>query len=118
MIGRAPEGSGGIMLGQWLNDEARRWISRNHLRLELRGADVVATDVSTNGSGVRPGGSLAETDRLALAPQQSRVLGTGDMVELYPGVQIGRPNEFPAGAPYNPDSVMSEAPTMAMRLPR
>ncbi|MBQ1052554.1 FHA domain-containing protein [Verrucosispora sp. WMMD703] len=118
VIGRAPEGSGGIMLGQWLNDEARRWISRNHLRLELRGGDVVATDVSTNGSGVRPGGSLTEADRIPLAPQQSRVLGTGDMVELYPGVQVGRPNEFPAGAPYNPDSVMSEAPTMAMRLPR
>ncbi|MER5453309.1 FHA domain-containing protein [Micromonospora sp. NPDC002389] len=117
-IGRAPEGANAIMLGQWLNDEARRWISRSHLRLELRGGDVVATDVSTNGSGIRPGGSMAESDRLPLAPQQSRVLGNGDMVELYPGVQIGRPSELPSGAPYNPDSVMSEAPTMAMRLPR
>ncbi|WP_433529725.1 FHA domain-containing protein [Micromonospora sp. CA-263727] len=118
VVGRAPDGSGGIMLGQWLNDEARRWISRSHVRLELRGGDVVVTDVSTNGSGVRPGGSMAESDRIPLAPQQSRVLGAGDMVELYPGVQIGRPSELPTGAPYNPDSVMSEAPTMAMRLPR
>ncbi len=118
MIGRAPDGSGGIVLGQWLNDEARRWISRSHLRLELRGGDVVATDVSTNGSGVRPGGSMAEADRIPLAPQQSRILGTGDMVELYPGVQVGRPGELPTGAPYNPDSVMAEAPTMAIRLPR
>ncbi|MFI7078004.1 FHA domain-containing protein [Micromonospora sp. NPDC049903] len=117
-IGRAPESANAIMLGQWLNDEARRWISRSHLRLELRGGDIVATDVSTNGSGIRPGGSMAESDRLPLAPQQSRVLGSGDMVELYPGVQIGRPSELPSGAPYNPDSVMSEAPTMAMRLPR
>ncbi|MEU5548823.1 FHA domain-containing protein [Micromonospora sp. NPDC047793] len=117
-IGRAPESANAIMLGQWLNDEARRWISRSHLRLELRGGDIVATDVSTNGSGIRPGGSMAESDRLPLAPQQSRALGSGDMVELYPGVQIGRPSDLPSGAPYNPDSVMSEAPTMAMRLPR
>ncbi|MGC5030301.1 FHA domain-containing protein [Micromonospora sp. DT229] len=118
LVGRAPEGTGGIMLGQWLNDEARRWISRSHLRLELRGDEVVVTDVSTNGSGIRPAASMAEADRIPLAPQQSRVLANGDMVELYPGVQVGRPTELPAGAPYNPDSVMSEAPTMAMRLPR
>ncbi|WP_341717427.1 FHA domain-containing protein [Micromonospora sp. FIMYZ51] len=117
-VGRAPEGSSGITLGQWLNDEARRWISRTHLRFELRGTDVVAIDVSTNGSGIRPAGSMAEADRIPLPPQESRVLGAGDMVELYPGVQIGRPADLPAGAPYNPDSVMSEAPTMAMRLPR
>ncbi|RIV35909.1 FHA domain-containing protein [Micromonospora radicis] len=118
LVGRAPDGTGAVMLGQWLNDEARRWISRSHVRLELRGSDVVVTDVSTNGSGVRPGGSMAESDRIPLAPQQTRVLGAGDLVELYPGVQIGRPADLPAGAPYNPDSVMSEAPTMAMRLPR
>ncbi|MFI7573589.1 FHA domain-containing protein [Micromonospora sp. NPDC049497] len=118
MIGRAPEQSGGVVLGQWLNDEARRWISRSHVRCELRVGEVVVTDVSTNGSGIRPAGSMAEADRIPLAPQQSRVLGEGDMVELYPGVQIGRPGELPAGAPYTPASVMAEAPTMAMRLPR
>ncbi|MEV1147162.1 FHA domain-containing protein, partial [Micromonospora sp. NPDC049799] len=118
MIGRAPEQSGGVVLGQWLNDEARRWISRSHIRCELRVGEVVVTDVSTNGSGIRPAGSMAEADRIPLAPQQSRVLGEGDMVELYPGVQIGRPGELPAGAPYTPASVMAEAPTMAMRLPR
>lgn len=118
VVGRAPEQSGGIMLGQWLNDEARRWISRAHVRFELRVGEVIVTDVSTNGSGIRPGGSMAESDRIALAPQQSRVLDAGDMVELYPGVQVGRPGELPAGAPYTPTSVMAEAPTMAMRLPR
>ncbi|MBM0240010.1 FHA domain-containing protein, partial [Micromonospora sp. ATA32] len=116
--GRAPEQDGGIMLGQWLNDESRRWISRSHVQLELRVGEVVVTDLSTNGSGIRPAGSMAEPDRVALAPQQSRVLGEGDIVELYPGVQIGRADELPTGAPFTPTSVMAEAPTMAMRLPR
>ncbi|MEV5763703.1 FHA domain-containing protein [Micromonospora sp. NPDC052213] len=118
LVGRAPDQAGGIVLGQWLNDEARRWISRSHVRFELRVGEVIVTDVSTNGSGIRPGGSMAESDRVPLAPKQSRVVAEGDMVELYPGVQIGRPGELPAGAPYTPNSVMAEAPTMAMRLPR
>ncbi len=118
VAGRAPEQDGGIMLGQWLNDEARRWISRGHVRFELRVGEVIVTDVSTNGSGIRPAGSMTESDRIPLAPQQSRVLGENDMVELYPGVQIGRAEELPAGAPFTPTSVMAEAPTMAMRLPR
>ncbi|MFG3699935.1 FHA domain-containing protein [Micromonospora sp. NPDC047620] len=118
LVGRAPDQAGGIVLGQWLNDEARRWISRSHVRFELRVGEVIVTDVSTNGSGIRPGGSMAEGDRVPLAPKQSRVVAEGDMVELYPGVQIGRPGELPAGAPYTPNSVMAEAPTMAMRLPR
>ena len=118
LVGRAPDGDGGITLGQWLNDEARRWISRSHLRLELHGGDLVAHDISTNGSGVRPGGSMVETERVALPPRQRRVLGRGDLVELYPGVQIGRAAELPSAAPFQPTSVMAEAPTMAMRLPR
>ncbi|MGC1214503.1 MAG: FHA domain-containing protein [Micromonospora sp.] len=118
LVGRAPEQSDGIVLGQWLNDKARRWVSRNHVRFELRVGEVIVTDTSTNGSGIRPRGSMAEPDRLPLAPQQSRVLGEGDIVELYPGVQIGRADELPSAAPFNPASVMAEAPTMAMRLPR
>ncbi|TYC05685.1 FHA domain-containing protein [Micromonospora sp. WP24] len=118
LVGRAPEAEGGIVLGQWLNDEARRWISRNHLHLELRVGEVIVTDVSTNGSGIRPAGSMTEAERIPLAPKQSRVLGENDMVELYPGVQIGRAEELPAGASFTPTSVMAEAPPMAMRLPR
>ncbi|MFI0796195.1 FHA domain-containing protein [Micromonospora rubida] len=118
LVGRAPEQQGGIVLGQWLNDEARRWISRGHVRFELRVGEVIVTDVSTNGSGIRPSGSMAEPDRIPLKPQQSRVLSANDMVELYPGVQIGRADELPTGAPFTPTSVMAEAPTMAMRLPR
>ncbi|MET8912190.1 FHA domain-containing protein [Micromonospora sp. NPDC004551] len=118
LVGRAPDATGGIVLGQWLNDEARRWISRSHVRFELRVGEVIVTDTSTNGSGVRPGGSMAEPDRIALAPQQSRVLGEGDLIELYPGVQIGRADEVTSDAKFSPTSVMAEAPTMAMRLPR
>ncbi|MEU6078461.1 FHA domain-containing protein [Micromonospora sp. NPDC047074] len=118
LVGRAPDQSGAVVLGQWLNDEARRWISRSHVRFELRVGEVIVTDVSTNGSGIRPGGSMTEADRVPLSPQQSRVLAEADMVELYPGVQIGRPDELPTGASYTPTSVMAEAPTMAMRLPR
>ncbi|MFG1657456.1 FHA domain-containing protein [Micromonospora chersina] len=118
LVGRAPDATGGVVLGQWLNDEARRWISRNHVRFELRVGEVIVTDTSTNGSGVRPGGSMAEPDRIPLAPQQSRVLGDGDLVELYPGVQIGRADEVTSDAKFSPTSVMAEAPTMAMRLPR
>ncbi|MET7807818.1 FHA domain-containing protein [Micromonospora chersina] len=118
LVGRAPDATGGVVLGQWLNDEARRWISRNHVRFELRVGEVIVTDTSTNGSGVRPGGSMAEPDRIPLAPQQSRVLGEGDLVELYPGVQIGRADKVTSDAKFSPTSVMAEAPTMAMRLPR
>lgn len=114
LVGRAPEG-GGIMLGQWLNEEARRWISRSHVRFELRGGDLVAQDVSTNGSGIRPGGSMVEDDRVPLTQKQSRVLGPGDIVELYPGVQVGRAGNWNTGGVANPVSVMAEAPTMAMR---
>ncbi|MFC7549550.1 FHA domain-containing protein [Plantactinospora sp. GCM10030261] len=115
VVGRAPEEDGGITVGQWLNDEARRWISRSHLRLELRGADLVAQDVSTNGSGLRPRGSLDDDDRITLNRQQSRVLGPGDFVELYPGVQVGRAADLPSAAAFAPASVMAEAPTMTMR---
>ncbi|MGX7670130.1 FHA domain-containing protein [Plantactinospora sp. DSM 117369] len=117
VVGRAPDDSGGIRLGQWLNDEARRWISRSHVRFELRGGDLVAQDVSTNGSGVRPGGSMDEAERVALARQQSRVMRSGDIVELYPGVQVGRASTWNSGGMTNPTSVMAEAPTMAIRLP-
>ncbi|WP_089155040.1 FHA domain-containing protein [Micromonospora sp. NBS 11-29] len=118
-VGRAPESAGGVTLGQWLNDEARRWISRSHVEFALgRGGEVVVTDISTNGSGVRPGGSMDESARIPLPPQQSRTLGDGDLIELYPGVQVGRAADTASDATYTPNSVMAEAPTMAMRLPR
>lgn len=115
VVGRAPEKGDGIMLGQWLTDEARRWISRAHVRFEVRGAELVAQDVSTNGTGVRPGGSMDDDERISLK-RQSRALAGNDVVELYPGVQVGRARNWTSGGVANPSSVMAEAPTMAMRV--
>ncbi|MEV0727429.1 FHA domain-containing protein [Polymorphospora sp. NPDC050346] len=114
VVGRAPEG-GGIILGQWLTDEARRWISRSHVRFELQGSELVAHDVSTNGTGVRPGGSTDDDQRETLK-RQARPLGPTDVVELYAGVQIGRSRLWQTGGVANPTSVMAEAPTMAIRI--
>lgn len=116
VVGRAPE-QGGVMLGQWLSDEARRWISRGHVRFEMRGTEVVAHDVSTNGTGVRPGGSMDEAERMILK-RQSRTLAPGDLIELYPGVHVGLARYVTSGAPAAPVSVMAEAPTMSMPLRR
>ncbi|GAA1841624.1 FHA domain-containing protein [Asanoa iriomotensis] len=111
-VGRAPDR--GVMLGQWLTDEARRWISRNHVRFELHGPDLVVQDVSTNGTGLRPGGSIDDDNRITLK-SQARALGMGDVVELYPGVQVARSRTWTTGGVTNPSSVMAEAPTTTMR---
>ncbi len=58
---------------------------------------------------------VRQTTRYALA--EGAVLAEGDIVELYPGVQVGRADELPSDATYSPTSVMAEAPTMAIRLP-
>lgn len=114
MVGRAPE-QGGIMLGQWLSEEARRWISRSHARFEMRGTEVTVHDVSTNGTGVRPGGSMDESERMMLK-RQSRVLAPGDLIELYPGVHVGRARTVTSTTQAAPISVMAEAPTLSMRI--
>jgi len=116
VVGRAPE-NGGIMLGQWLSAEARKWISRSHVRFELRGTVLTVADVSTNGTGIRPGGSLDEDERLILK-RKKRTLEPGDLVELYPGVHVGRARDWASGGVANPMSVLSDAPTMSLRMPR
>ncbi|GAA0468755.1 hypothetical protein Aca07nite_61300 [Actinoplanes capillaceus] len=115
VIGRAPEGGGGVMLGQWLTEDARKWISRGHVRLSLRGGEVTAQDISTNGTGIRPGGSLDDDQRLTLRRDERRVLGPEDIVELYAQVHVGRSKMWATGGVVQPESVMSEAPTMAFR---
>jgi hypothetical protein len=120
VVGRAPEGDqhqspGGLVLGRWLSEEARKWISRSHVRLELRGTDLVARDVSTNGTVIRLGGSMEEPDRLVLARDQGRVLAEDDVIELYPGVQVAPAGTWAGGGVVDPASVMSDAPTMAIR---
>ena len=115
VVGRAPEGGSGIMLGQWLSEDARKWISRGHVRLALEGADLTATDVSTNGTGIRPGGSADDDERVTLARDETRVLAPEDVVELYANVNVGRSRMWVTGGVSQPASVMAEAPTMAIR---
>jgi hypothetical protein len=115
-VGRAPEGGGGIMLGQWLTDEARKWISRSHVRFDLRDdGQLTVQDVSTNGAGVRPGGSMDDDERLSLERNEARVLAPDDLVELYGGVQVGRSRNWVTGGVAEPSSVMAEAPTISIR---
>jgi hypothetical protein len=109
-VGRAPRR--GVGLGMWLSGEAMRWVSRSHLRLELRGDALVLTDTSTNGTTVRtPGGPVQ------LAGGQAYGLGADDVVELYEGVEVAGPAAF-RGSSAPARSVMGEAPTVAIRLPR
>jgi hypothetical protein len=114
VVGRAPEG-GGIMLGQWLTDDARKWISRGHAKFSLDGTELTVQDVSTNGTGVRPGGSTDDDDRVTLARDEVRTLAAEDVVELYAGVNVGRARMWATGGVSQPASVMSDAPTMAIR---
>jgi hypothetical protein len=114
VVGRAPEG-GGIMLGQWLTDDARKWISRGHVQFELRGTELTAQDVSTNGTGVRPGGSMDDDQRITLGRNETRSMASADVVELYAGVHVGRARNWASGGVSQPVSVMAEAPTMAIR---
>ncbi|GID25498.1 FHA domain-containing protein [Paractinoplanes brasiliensis] len=116
VVGRAPEGGRGVMLGQWLTDDARKWISRGHVQFTLRtDGNLTVQDISTNGSGVRPGGTVNDDERIALHRQESRTLGPTDVVELYGGVQVGRAKMWATGGVVQPESVMGEAPTMALR---
>ena len=114
MVGRAPE-NGGVMLGQWLTEDARKWISRSHVRFELSGGELIAQDVSTNGTGLRPGGSMDDDERVSMAREESRVLADGDVVELYGGVLVGRSRLWSSGGNADPHSVMAEAPTISMQ---
>ncbi|SDT77063.1 hypothetical protein [Actinoplanes derwentensis] len=115
VIGRAPEGGSGVMLGQWLTDEARKWISRGHVQLSLRNGEITVTDISMNGSGVRPNGSMDDDMRITLRRDESRPVNIDDIVELYANVLVGRSRLWSSGGLVQPESVMGEAPTMAFR---
>jgi hypothetical protein len=115
VVGRAPEGDSGVMLGQWLTEDARKWISRGHARFSLAGDTLTVQDVSTNGTGIRPGGSIDDDERVTLNRDETRVLAPADVVELYAGVNVGRARMWATGGVSQPHSVMAEAPTMAIR---
>jgi len=119
VVGRAPEDRSGVALGPYLSQAAIRWISRNHIRLELRGEDLVVTDGSTNGTTVvaRPGPG-APSQKITLSSGQSHTLGEWDTIRLHQTVELGRADRLPERAPVvTPESVMTDAPTMAIRLP-
>lgn len=114
VVGRAPDG-GGVMLGQWLSEDARKWISRGHARFAFDGDTLTVRDVSTNGTGIRPGGSPDDDQRITLNRDETRTLGPTDVVELYANVNVGRAKLWATGGVTQPSSVMAEAPTMAIR---
>jgi hypothetical protein len=119
IIGRAPDDPAGIALGPYLNEDGVRWISRSHIRLELRGEELVVTDSSTNGTTLltRSGPGVAP-QQVQLTNGQSRTVGEWDIIRLHATVEIGRADRLPDRSPaVSPDSVMADAPTMAMRLP-
>jgi hypothetical protein len=119
IIGRAPDDPAGVALGPYLDEAGVRWISRSHIRLELRGEDLVVTDSSTNGTTIltRTGPGVAPQS-VQLTNGQSRTVGEWDIIRLHATVEIARADRLPDRSPaVSPDSVMADAPTMAMRLP-
>ena len=98
-----------------LSDDARKWISRGHARFALDGDELTVQDVSTNGTGIRPGGSADDDQRITLDRDEVRKLGPDDVVELYANVYVGRAKLWASGGVTQPHSVMAEAPTMAIR---
>ncbi len=119
LIGRAPE-AGGVAVGPYLDEAGIRWISRTHARLELRDGVVTITDSSTNGTTiVTRTGPAANPGHVKLNSGQSHNLGEWDIIRLYQGVEIARADRLPARSPaVTPDSVMADAPTMALRMPQ
>jgi hypothetical protein len=117
-VGRAPEE--GIALAGFMGGDSARWVSRHHLTIDVRDGMLYATDVSTNGSAVlaRTGGGQT-TRRVTLNRCQPYAMGEWDEVELHAGLTVGRADRPPAAPPSGDDldSVMVDAPTVAMRLP-
>lgn len=118
-VGRGPDEPEAIGVGEWLHDAAARWISRTHVKLEIRDGRLVATDVSRNGtlvwvraaSGDRP-------DPSRLTRGRSHPLGEWDTVEMYTGIELCRADRRPWGVDRShddPPSVLTDAPTFAMR---
>jgi hypothetical protein len=120
VIGRSQDEPENVQLGPWLAGGAATWVSRSHVRLELREGTVTVTDLSTNGTTVLTRQSAdAEAERIRLARDEPRSLGDWDVVELYTGVEVCRSISPLADlAPdLEPSSVLADAPTVAMRLP-
>ncbi|GIJ49839.1 hypothetical protein Val02_67250 [Virgisporangium aliadipatigenens] len=112
IVGRNPDERGGVVLGPYLDERAAGWISRKHVRLELRADGIYATDLSTNGTIAVGGGT-----RNRLPQGQPHRLGDRESLELHEGVEVTRYGAVSSTAAA-PRSVMTEAPTVAIRLPK
>lgn len=118
VVGRSPDGPGGIRLGELLDDEAVQWVSRNHVRLDLSGTTLAVTDTSTNGTVIRTrSGPDVAPGEVTLERGQQYVLDEWDIVELHDGVVLCRTDRQPQRSAPTDAPVMAEAPTMAIRLP-
>ncbi len=118
VIGRAPEEEDGIGIGLALDEQGLRWVSRSHVRMELRGHTLQAVDLSTNGTNVLVRSGPGEAPRrVQINRGEAASIGEWDTVELYDGVEVARADRSAgpvAGAPTL--SVMAEAPTQSIRL--
>lgn len=112
LVGRNPDDPQGVRLGEWLDDEAVQWVSRNHAQLELQGTALVLTDTSTNGTVVQ---TVAGPMRLSRG--ERRQLGANDVVELHRGVELCRADRRPAQSRDDEMPVMVDAPTIAIKIP-
>ena len=120
VIGRAPDTRGGVKLGPYLDDAARRRVSRNHVRLDLSGDGVRATDLSTNGTAVYQRTEPDETGkRVTLAKEEPYHLREWETIALHEGVEVGPAGyRWPGAVETRTASVMADAPTIAMQVPR
>jgi hypothetical protein len=120
VVGRAPEEPDSVTVGLALDERGLRWVSRSHVRLELRGHRLQVTDLSTNGTTVLQRSAPGEEPRRApLRQGESAPVGEWDTIELFEGIELARAIRSagpPPGAPTA--SVLTEAPTQAIRLAR
>jgi hypothetical protein len=113
VVGRAPEGGQGVVLGHWLSEEARAKVSRSHVAVSLTQQGISVTDLSMNGTVIKLGG--AADGELAMTKGAHRILGASDLVELFPGVEFGRLGALSSTRSLDVSSVVAEAPTMIFR---
>jgi hypothetical protein len=112
VVGRAPEERGAVELAPLLDDRAGNWVSRRHVALELRPDGLYALDMSTNGTKV-----VGPAGARRLTAGEPHRLADQEALELFEGLQVARAGAVaPVGAA--PRSIMTEAPTVAIRLPR
>jgi hypothetical protein len=118
VVGRAPEEPDGVTVGLALDERGLRWVSRSHVRLELRGHRLQVTDISTNGTTLlHCSGPGDEPRRTPLHNGDSAPVGEWDTVELFEGVELARAIRSPGAPPGAPaGSVLTEAPTQAIRF--